>query len=123
MSTTRTTLAILAALLGLGVLGSTAQAATDGKTLFTTLKCNMCHTVDSAAIAVIPDPDAEGDDEAGKPKDLSNVGATRDEKWIKDWMQKKVEIDGKTHRKKFSGEAADLDVLAKWLASLKTAAK
>lgn len=107
-------LAVLAAL-SLGASPATASDA-DGKAIFLQNKCNTCHTVESQAIAQLA---ADEEDDAEKPKDLSNVGATRKADWIKDWLTKKVEVDGKTHRKRFGGPPAELDVLATWLAGLK----
>lgn len=114
----------------LGILAMLAVAATpattpapagtapaDGKTIFTKSKCTMCHTIDSQEIKQLV---VEGEeDDVEKPKDLSDVGSRRDADWIKRWLNKEVEIDGKTHRKRFGGQPAELDVLAKWLTSLK----
>lgn len=107
------------------VLAATAASAAppDAKTTFTTMKCNNCHSVQSAGIEAVPDPEAEGDEEAPKPKDLSDVGSKHDAKWIKDWLSKKAEKDGKTHRKKFTGTGAEMEALATWLAGMKTPAK
>ncbi len=90
-------------------------AAEDGKEIFLRSKCTTCHTIESAGVT---QPPGEADEEE-KPKDLSDVGSKHDAAWIKDWLQKKVEQNGKSHRKRFGGTPAELDVLAKWLTSLK----
>lgn len=115
------TLTALAALSAVAVLGvAPADAAEkDGKALFTQLKCNSCHVVTSLGIEQIKDPEEEADEDAPKPKDLSDVGSTRDAKWLKGWLEKKIEVEGKTHRKKFPGEPSDLATIVDWLATLK----
>lgn len=108
---------VLAAVAAFSLGAAPASSAdADGKAIFLQNKCNMCHTIESQGIAQLA---ADEEDEASKPKDLSNVGATRKADWIKDWVTKKVEVDGKTHRKRFGGQPAELDVLATWLAGLK----
>ena len=109
-------------------LGSAGAArAADGKAVFTQLKCNSCHAISSQGIKVVEEEgeeaEEEGDDAASKPKDLSDVGTHRTAAWIKDWLMKKVDLDGKKHRKKFEGKPADLEALATWLATLKEAKK
>jgi hypothetical protein len=104
-----------------------AGPAKDGKALFTSFKGNLCHAVESQGIAVVEEegeePEAEPDDGARKPPDLSNVGSERDAKWLKDWLMKKVEVEGRTHRKKLTAEPSELNVLTAWLATLKTPPK
>ena len=115
-----------AALLLLPATAGAAAPAKDGKALFTQFKCNLCHSIESQSIAVIEDEeeaDAEPEEGAKKPPDLSNVGSERDAKWMTDWLLKKVEIEGKTHRKKLTAEPAELKILTTWLATLKTPPK
>ena len=104
-----------------------AGPAKDGKSLFTSFKCNLCHSVESQGIAVVEEEgeeaEAEDDEGARKPPDLSNVGSERDAKWLKDWLMKKVEVEGRTHRKKLTAEPSELNVLTAWMATLKTPPK
>ena len=111
-----TTVTIASAL----TLSAGAAGAADGKAVFTELKCNSCHSVDSQGIKAVEEEPEEGE-EPVKPTDLSDAGGKHDAKWIKDWLMKKVDVDGKKHRKKFAGTPAQLDAVATWLASLKAA--
>jgi cytochrome c5 len=121
-------LAILAVVAALAVAAPAAAAAAkaDGKTLFTQYKCNSCHAISAQGIAVIEEKGEEAeeeDDAATKPKDLSDVGTHHELAWFKDWLMKKVELDGKKHRKKFEFKGGELDTLTAWLATLKDAPK
>ncbi len=93
-----------------GMSANQARGGDDGKTIFLSQKCNTCHTISSESI-----------DRTGRVKapDLSKIGKTKDADWIKQFVTKKVELDGKKHPKKFSGADADLTTLANWLASHK----
>lgn len=123
----------MTALAGIAAFGFTVPGAVaagaaeeDGKAIFLRSKCNTCHTVESQAIARLqPEGEWEGEEEeeSDLPKDLSDVGSTREPGWIKRWLTKEVEVNGKTHRKRFGGSPAQLDVVASWLASLKQPAK
>ena len=89
-------------------------AISDGKTLFVDNKCNKCHTITSQGIEL------SGNPPAGKlPPDLSGVGLKHNADWIKGWLMKEEELNGKKHLKKWSGSEADLATESKWLASLK----
>ncbi|MGD8862690.1 MAG: c-type cytochrome [Myxococcales bacterium] len=87
-------------------LGGSAQAddKPDGKKVFEEGKCKKCHSA----------PGVKG----GK-HDLAGVGKKHDAKWMKAYLQKKEEMDGKKHKLKFKGSGAELDAVVKWLASLK----
>lgn len=91
-----------------------AAFAADGKTVFTTYKCNDCHSIKSQGIVIgvaKPEEDAP---------DLSHVGKERDKKWIALFLLKKQETEkGHKHKKRFGGEKEKLKVLAEWLESLK----
>lgn len=112
-------LSALTAVAAVLALAPSASADEEGKAIFLKSKCNTCHTIESQEIAQLA-PEGEGEEEDGeKPKDLSDVGSRRDAKWIKGWLTKQVEVDGKTHRKRFGGQPPELDALAAWLASLR----
>jgi cytochrome c2 len=87
------------------------EAKADGKKLFTDNKCNTCHSIQSQGI--------EKTMASSKAPDLSDVGSTRDAEWISQFLQKKVDDDGKKHPKGWTGSEADLKTLSDWLASLK----
>ena len=79
-------------------------ATPDGKALFVEMKCTKCHSA----------PEIKG----GK-KDLAGVGKKHTPDWMKKWLKKEEAIEGKKHKKAFSGTPAELDAVVKWLASLK----
>jgi mono/diheme cytochrome c family protein len=80
-----------------------AEAPADGKAVFVAQKCTKCHSA----------PGIKG----GK-KDLAGVAKTRSAAWMKKWLLKEETIDGKKHKKGFSGTPAELDAVVKWLSSL-----
>jgi cytochrome c2 len=86
----------------------------DGKSIFKHKKCDKCHTVESQDI------ERSGAKPPGKlPPDLSGVGLKHDADWIKAWLLKEKEQNGKKHLKKWTGSDDDLDTISKWLADLK----
>lgn len=117
-----TTLSALAAL-ALALPAAAAEAKADGKTLYTQYKCNSCHAVASQGIAVVAEEgeEVDEDEDVEEPSDLSDVGTRFEASWLKDWLLKKVELDGVKHRKKVEFKGSDLDTLTKWLATLKDA--
>lgn len=85
----------------------------DGKQIFLNQRCNLCHSVSTAGIdAVIKSPAMRG-------PDLVNVADKHDAKWLKGWLHKKIEMNGKKHRKLFTGSDAELDTLISWLQAQK----
>lgn len=101
-------LAVLAWLIGSAGL----VAAADGKALFVDSKCNLCHSVDSQEIAKI--------NAKMKGPDLSKIATEiESEAWLKSFLKKEAEHDGKKHMKEFSGTDEELDVLVKWIMTLK----
>lgn len=84
-------------------------AALDGKEVFLAQKCNMCHTVSSAGI------EATTKSEKMKGPDLAGVVQTLDPVWVADFIQKKVDKEGKKHAKEFKGSAEELAALIEWL--------
>ena len=99
------------------VMAAPAKGA-PGKQVFVEHKCNECHTVK-----------VEGVERSKKkkkgidPPDLSDVGKSRKRDWMQRFLQKKEKIDGKKHKKKFRGDAAEEKALLDWLTSLKSAEK
>ena len=108
---------VLAAIVGITIksVAQDAAAPKDGKAIFLESKCINCHQISSLAI--------ESKKKSGNIPDLSGVGLKRNADFIKKFITKEEEIDGKKHAIAFKGEAADLDMLAKWLETLKTEVK
>ncbi len=115
--------AATAVFMAVGMLvGSLALAGTTktGKEIFLKNKCKMCHSLRAAGLEKKSKPKASaGPNAAKKAPDLSDVGSNRDAEWLHSWLKKKIALDGKKHKKKFKGNAQDLDVLINWLLSHK----
>lgn len=96
------------ACVGLALAGPISLAAAepppDGKTVFVEQKCTKCHSA----------PGIKG----GKA-DLSGVGKRRAAEWMTKWLKKEEQIDGKKHKKAFTGTPLELEAVVKWLATLK----
>jgi hypothetical protein len=99
----------------LAFFATTQSNAGDGPTIFKESKCTQCHSVSSQGIKI---DDGEGDSDA---PDLSGEGLVHDVDWIKGWLTKTVKLHDKYHLKKFKGSDEDLNTLANWLTTLKTA--
>lgn len=97
-------------------LSMEARAQGAGKDLFLKNQCNKCHSISAQKIDKL-----KGDEEGGgkQPPDLSHVGKERNAAWITGWLNRTEKIEGKTHKKKFTGSPADAQALATWLAGLK----
>ena len=111
MSARTTKVFVGAAVAALFVLISAPVAAGDGQAAFTAQKCNMCHSVPKAEI------EAKVKSETMKGPDLPNP--ERDAAWIQDYLNKKVQLDGKDHKKEFKGTEEELAAIAAWLVELK----
>lgn len=85
-----------------------AHADGHGKQVFLDARCDRCHGVGSAGI------------EASKARasDLGTVGASRESAWMRDYLERKVEIAGKPHPVAWKGSDAELEALVAWLAIL-----
>lgn len=105
-------MAALVAGVSLFALGASKSANADGKSLFTSNKCNTCHSVTAQSIAKI--------NANSKAPDLSGVGKTRNAAWIGKYLIKEETLNGKQHGVKFKGPDADLSVLATWLGKQKS---
>jgi cytochrome c5 len=105
---------LLAAVLLIAVASSApapaaAQAKLDGKAIFLAQKCNMCHDVSSAGIT------ATTKSAAVKGPDLTGAAAKRDAKLLGEYLRKKADVDGKKHKKEFTGSDEELGALIAWL--------
>jgi cytochrome c553 len=97
----------------ISVAQDTPAATKDGKTVFTEQKCITCHAIAAEKIETTSKK---------KNPDLSGIGATYNAEFLKKYLNKEEKINDKAHPMKFKGEAADLDLLAAWLETLKTPA-
>lgn len=124
----RIPLFLLAALI---VLAWSSPSMAQGKDVFTKNKCNACHNIASQGIekASAAATEEKGEEAAAatekkvEPPDLSTVGAKRDSAWIQSFLKKETDIDGRKHKKKWTGTPEELKTLADWLAGLKEAKK
>lgn len=100
-------LAILAAFVLAVTVAPAAQGA-DGKEVFLANKCNLCHAVSSAGI------EATTKSEAMKGPDLS-AGEPHDPAFLTKYLKQEETLDGKKHKKGWSGSDEDLQTLIAWL--------
>jgi cytochrome c2 len=114
-SSTFGAVAVLAVFMVAMLVPQAARAADPpGKTAFTALKCNMCHSIDSQGIART----SKSEKMAGP--DLSNVGGAHLAPWIVQFLKKEVaNSEGKKHGKEWKGTDEQLKQLSDWLATLK----
>ena len=84
-----------------------AEAA-DGKEVFLAQKCNLCHAVSSAGI------EATTTNEKLKGPDLSTVEMP-DAATLAAYLKQEEMIEGKKHKKKFTGSDEELNALIAWL--------
>jgi mono/diheme cytochrome c family protein len=96
-------------ILVLGLALAAPVSAADGKEVFLAQKCNTCHTVSTAGI------EATTKSEKMKGPDLVGVVQAHDPAWIADFVQKKVDKDGKKHSKEYKGTAEELTAIIDWL--------
>ncbi len=102
----------------LGTAESTTQAAEsggpklDGKALFTTHACNMCHSAAAAGI------EAKTKAEKLKGPDLSGYETKHSFVEIAAFAKGEQERDGKKHKKPFKGSDEELQAIIDWLGSL-----
>jgi mono/diheme cytochrome c family protein len=83
------------------------DAASDGKEIFLAQKCNVCHSVSTAAV--------EATTKSEKMKGPDLVDLEREASWIESYLQGEEALEGEKHKKKFSGSAEELAALVDWL--------
>lgn len=83
-----------------------------GAQVFSELRCDMCHSVESAELA--------SKKKGGKIIDLSNTGVHGNAEFFFKFLKKEVEIEGKKHAANVRASDDDLVILTEWLATLKT---
>jgi hypothetical protein len=102
------------AALGFGVAARGGDEA--GRKVFLDSKCTRCHEISSQDIASTRDPE---ESEGKEPVDLSDVGSKHDAAWIQGFLEKREELDGHKHKKKFRGSEEELQALVSWLTTLR----
>ena len=101
----------------------------DGKELFLSGKCNTCHSIQAEKIerkkaATAASETAAAPTAAKKKPDLSGVGVDHGAPWLIQYLNKEVKLDEKMHPSlKYKGTPDELQMLASWLATLKTPVK
>ncbi len=96
-----------------------AGAGETGLEIFKEYGCNQCHSVRAAGIGDMKFEDEE-DEYDPRPPDLSDAGLKRDGKWIVKYLRKKIDIEGRKHKKRFKGTKEEFKTLRDWLLTLKT---
>lgn len=100
---------LAAAVAAAGLIGpAAAGGSTDGKEVFLAAKCNLCHAVSGAGI------EATSTNEKLRGPDLSAV-APGDAAFLAGYLRQEETVDGKKHKKKFTGSDEELDALIRWL--------
>ena len=89
-----------------------ANAGDEGKQAFLSNKCNRCHAVVSQGITL----DAKSKKERGS--DLGQVGAALDADWLRRYIRKQIQLEGKDHAVAWKGSDAELEALIAWLDGL-----
>lgn len=88
-------------------LAAAPAAGLDGKALFLAQKCNLCHSIPTAAIErTTKSEKVAGPDLPGKHTDAA---------WLTKYLLKQEAIEGKKHSKEVKVSAAELDTLVAWL--------
>ncbi len=92
-----------------GAAAAKVPEVLDGKQLFLSQKCSVCHTVSSAGIQ------ATTKSAKMKGPDLTGVAPKLDARLLNDYLRKKAEINGKKHGKEFTGSYEEIGALIAWL--------
>jgi mono/diheme cytochrome c family protein len=103
---TRSLFAVAALALIALVARPASAAAPDGKEIFKAQKCDMCHNVSGAGITATSKI---------KAPDLSEVAPKEDPAFLKKFLKKEADHNGKKHMKQFTGTDEELDALVSWL--------
>jgi hypothetical protein len=107
-----TALTILSVLFSIILLPGTNTSKADetlnGKDIFLAKKCNMCHPATTQGIE-------------SKKKDTPDFGTYKlsgDAAFIKQYLNKEIEMNAKKHPVQLKGEAAEIDALVNWLVEI-----
>jgi cytochrome c5 len=97
---------VIAAVIGISL---TAAGELDGKRLFHSNKCSMCHSVSSANIkAKITTGKSAGGD-------LTDVSKKHKGNWILNFLRGEETLNDQPHLQKFKGTDEELQALVDWL--------
>jgi len=123
--------------------GQDSDTEEKGIKIFVEKRCYTCHTIKAQSQEIekekeefakakgvaIKEDEEEDEEEGKKGGDLSNVGAQRNPKWIKDFSKDPKSyfkddtecqrLAKKKYRKRFKGSEKELDILVLYLSSLK----
>lgn len=114
--------ALLAACVASAADAKATAGKPDGKELFLSGKCNTCHSIEAQKIERKKTATAETASATGKKKpDLSGVGIDRGAPWMIKYLNKEEKLNDKLHPSlKYKGTPDELQMLASWLATMKT---
>lgn len=85
-----------------------------GQKAFEANKCSNCHSIEKLAL----ERKIKSEKMAGP--DMSKVGDKHDAAWIVKFAMREIQLDGKDHKSEYKGTKEDLEVIAKWLATMKS---
>jgi cytochrome c553 len=108
----------VAMIAGVTVLAPTVAQGAEvgvGQEAFVANKCNMCHSIESLGIERTSTSDKM------KASDLSTVGDTVDAEWVVGFLKKELEREGELHKRTFKGTDEQMQAIAEWLPTLKSA--
>ncbi len=107
-----TSFIIILTLFGFSFLNISSNTEPEGQKIFTDSKCNTCHSIKSLNIeAKLKKKDIV---------DLSVIGKSVNADLLNKYLMKKEKINDKQHPALFKGTEKELEVLSKWLCTLKT---
>ena len=101
---------MMAVVMMMWVLGE--QTPSSGKDAFLANKCNRCHAVSSHEI------EATARSASMHGPDLGADSTEHDADWLKGYIERREELDGKMHRSRYAGTSEDLDVIVEWLVEI-----
>ncbi len=102
-------------IVAIGFLNFASAEDAAGKKVFLANKCQTCHSIDSQGIKKTL--------ASSKAPDLSNIGSVHKADWLVKYINKEEALKDKKHMKAWTGTKEDLQTVAKWLETLKTAEK
>ena len=88
----------------------------DGKRLFVNYNCNLCHSALSGGVKAVT---REKETPERKVVDVSGMATKHKADWLKRYLQKDEKLGDRKHPSRLKGSDAEIDVLLKWLLSLK----
>lgn len=105
----------IAIAVAIAIAGPQQAGAADGKEVFLAQKCNLCHSVESAAIP------RKTDNEKTNGPELTGLAERHDAEWVGKFLKREIQKDGKAHKKEYKGTDEELKALVDWLLAQKKA--